>query len=39
VLFCVGNLPAGTRFDEIRIGASSGAALAVKSLHVRSGGR
>lgn len=37
--FSVGKLPAGTRFDEIRIGASSGAALAVKSLIVRSGGR
>lgn len=37
--FCVGKIPAGTRFDEIRIGASSGAALAVKSLHVRCGER
>jgi hypothetical protein len=36
--FCVGNLPAGTRFDEIRIGASSGAALTVNSLHVKIGG-
>jgi hypothetical protein len=36
--FCVGNLPAGTRFDEIRIGASSGAALTVNSLHVKVGG-
>jgi ferric-dicitrate binding protein FerR (iron transport regulator) len=35
--FCVGKIPAGTPFDEIRIGASSGAALAVKSLSVRRG--
>lgn len=33
--FCAGKIPAGTQFDEIRIGASSGASLAVKSLHVR----
>ena len=39
VPFCVGKIPAGTRFDGIRIGASSGAALAVESLHVRRGGR
>lgn len=37
--FCVGKIPAGTRFDEIRIGASSGASLAVESLDIRSGGR
>lgn len=37
--FCAGRLAAGTRFDGIRIGASAGAALAVKSLDVRSGGR
>lgn len=36
--FCMGKLPAGVRFDEIRIGASSGAALAVNSLEVRVGG-
>ncbi|MDP3851298.1 MAG: hypothetical protein Q8Q59_12395 [Luteolibacter sp.] len=36
--FCTGKLPAGSRFDEIRIGASAGACLAVKSLHVRAGG-
>lgn len=36
--FCVGRLPAGTRFDEIRIGASSGAALTVNSLLIRTGG-
>ena len=35
---CVGRLPAGVRFDEIRIGASSGAALAVIALDVRTGG-
>lgn len=35
--FCVGKIPAGTQFDEIRIGASSGASLAVKSLSVRRG--
>ena len=33
--FCAGKLPPGTRFDEIRIGASAGAALAVNSLHIR----
>jgi hypothetical protein len=36
--FCVGRLPAGTRFDEIRIGASAGAALTVNSLQIRIGG-
>lgn len=36
--FCRGNLPAGSRFDEIRLGASSGAALTVKSLKIRTGG-
>lgn len=38
VPFCRGGLPAGTRFDEIRLGASAGAALAVESLQIRSGG-
>jgi hypothetical protein len=33
--FCSGKVPPGTRFDEIRIGASAGAALAVNSLHIR----
>lgn len=36
--FCRGRLPAGTTFDRFRIGASAGAALAVDSLIVRSGG-
>lgn len=36
--FCEGKLPAGLRFDEIRLGASSGAALAVQSLQIRAGG-
>ncbi len=36
--FCAGKLPPGTTFDEIRIGASSSAALAVKSLTLRTGG-
>lgn len=36
--FCEGKLPAGIRFDEIRLGASAGAALAVSSLNIRSGG-
>jgi len=38
VPFCVGNLPPGTRFDEIRIGASAGASLTVNSLEIRAGG-
>ncbi len=33
--FCNGRIPPGTRFDEIRIGASSGAALAVNRLLIR----
>lgn len=33
--FCSGKVPPGTRFDEIRIGASAGASLAVNSLHIR----
>ncbi len=37
VPFCVGKIPLGTQFDEVRIGASSGASLAVKSLSVRRG--
>jgi hypothetical protein len=36
--FCAGKIPAGIRFDEIRLGASSGAALAVNSLGIRVGG-
>ncbi len=33
--FCSGKIVLGTRFDEIRVGASSGAALAVKSIQLR----
>ncbi len=33
--FCVGSLPIVTTFDEVRLGASSGAALAVRSLVIR----
>ena len=33
--FCSGKIPPHTHFDEIRIGASAGAALAVKSIHIR----
>ena len=33
--FCAGKLPAGTRFDKIRIGASAGASLTVNVLDVR----
>jgi len=36
--FCTGKLPPGTRFDEIRLGASSSAALSVRSLTIRVGG-
>lgn len=36
--FCSGKLPAGTTFDEIRLGASSSAALAVGGLKIRVGG-
>ncbi len=36
--FCTGMLPPGSTFDEIRIGASSSAALAVSALTVRAGG-
>lgn len=36
--FCSGKLPAGTVFDEIRLGASSSAALAVGSLTLQVGG-
>lgn len=36
--FCSGKLPQGTVFDEIRIGASSSAALAIRSLTIRVGG-
>ncbi len=35
--FCRGKLPVGTKFDEIRIGASAGAAIAVNSLVIRVG--
>ncbi|MGD7652424.1 MAG: hypothetical protein ACQCXQ_04355 [Verrucomicrobiales bacterium] len=34
---CSGRLPVGTRFDEIRIGASVGAAIAVTELRIRVG--
>ena len=37
--FCSGKLPAGVSFDEIRLGASSSAALNVRSLVILSGGR
>ena len=33
--FCSGSIPAGLKFDEIRLGASSGAALDVDSLTIR----
>ena len=36
--FCEGKVPAGLRFDEIRLGASEGAALMVDSLELRAGG-
>lgn len=36
--FCSGKLPPGTVFDEIRLGASSSAALAVGGLKIQSGG-
>ena len=36
--FCRGRIPAGSRFDEIRFGASAGAAFAVSSLEIRVGG-
>lgn len=35
---CTGNMPPGLAFDEIRLGASAGAALAVSSLQIRVGG-
>jgi hypothetical protein len=35
---CSGKIPPGSEFDEIRLGASSGAALAVKSLVIQVGG-
>lgn len=38
VAICSGKLPPGTVFDEIRLGASSSAALAVGGLKIRSGG-
>ncbi len=37
IAFCSGKVPAGLEFDEIRIGASSGAALALRSLSIRVG--
>jgi hypothetical protein len=37
--FCTGKLPAGSTFDEIRLGASNGAALAVEALTIRAGGQ
>ncbi|MES2920732.1 MAG: hypothetical protein V4819_04265 [Verrucomicrobiota bacterium] len=36
--FCSGKLPAGVTFDEVRIGASSNAALTVRSLVILGGG-
>lgn len=36
--FCRGKLPAGSSFDEIRLGASSSAALAVSGLTIHVGG-
>ena len=36
--FCEGKVPAGLRFDEIRLGASAGTALMVDSLELRAGG-
>lgn len=36
--FCSGTIPPGTVFDEVRLGASSSAALAVRSLVIRVGG-
>ena len=36
--FCSGKLPTGVSFDEIRLGASSSAALTVRSLVILSGG-
>ncbi|MEP2776303.1 MAG: hypothetical protein ABJQ29_05335 [Luteolibacter sp.] len=36
--FCSGKIPPNTNFDELRIGASSGAALAVNSLLIRVSG-
>jgi hypothetical protein len=36
--FCAGKLPEGLDFDEIRLGASAGAALDVRSLVIRAGG-
>jgi hypothetical protein len=35
--FCSGKIPAGLHFDEVRIGASSGAGFTVKSLDIRVG--
>lgn len=36
--FCAGKLPPGVKFDEIRLGASAGAAFAVDALQIRVGG-
>ena len=37
-VICWGKIPPGSEFDEIRLGASFGAALAVKSIVIRVGG-
>ena len=37
-IFCSGKIPIGLEFDEIRLGASSGAALNVGALTIRVGG-
>jgi hypothetical protein len=36
-ILCEGSIPVGIDFDEIRVGASVGAAIAVKSVTVRVG--
>lgn len=36
--FVTGRVPAGTEFDEIRIGAAKGAVLAIRSITLRTGG-
>lgn len=38
VPFCRGKVPAGTAFDEIRLSASEGATLGVRSIRVQMGG-
>lgn len=37
-VFCSGKLPSGLEFDRVRLGASSGAALNVRSVTIRVGG-